>query len=127
MSDFGDAAEAAIIQHLTGEATWGAVAQLYLQIHDGAPGEDGLANVNSDFGARAAVSWGAEAGGVAATDTDVELVNGGAGVSTASHVSYFDALTGGNCEFQGPMTTPKDIDPGDTLRFLAGALTIAAQ
>lgn len=127
MADFSNATESAIVQHITGEAVWTPPAGMFLQLHSGDPGEDGTANVETDFGARQDVTFGPESGGVAASTTQHEFVNGGVGSITVTHVSYHDAVTAGACVYKGAVTTPKAVAAGDTARFLAGQLTIGAE
>jgi len=42
--------------------------------------------------------------------------------STVTHVAYYDAVTGGNRLFQGPLTANKTLTAGDTLSFAVADL-----
>ena len=54
----------------------------------------------------------------------IEFPEASATWNTASGVVIADAATGGNVFFYGNLTTPKQADNGDTLRFKSGELEI---
>lgn len=132
MVDFSDFTESAIIQHITGEATWAAVATVYAMVHTGTPGEDGTANTQINFGGRQLLSFAAEAGGVAATDADVEWTNSSGGGVTITDISLWDGAgsgdppTGANCLFTGNLTASKLVPDTEIFRIPSGSLDIAA-
>lgn len=99
-----------------------AVAQVYVKLHTGDPGENGTSNVAGET-TRKAASFGAASGGVCTSDADVNWTS----VSTAetiSHVSFWDASTNGNCLGSGALTASKTVAVGDTLSIPSGSLTL---
>lgn len=99
-----------------------AVANVYVKLHIGDPGEAGTANAAGET-TRQEATWGAAASGAVANDAAVEWTN----VSTAetySHISLWDNLTAGNCVWTGAMTTPKAVNAGDTFRFPIGDIDV---
>ena len=134
MADLSNASESAIVQHIIGEATWGVLAGQFLQLHDGAPGEDGTANVLASMGGRIDVSAGfaAESGGAASTDTAYEWTNGSGGNVTVSHISQWttagtgDPPTGGVCVMIGALTASKVVPDTEVFRLPSGSYTVQA-
>ena len=132
MADFTDATESKIIQHIVGEATWTAPAGTFVQLHDGDPGETGVANVLADMGGRLSATWDAEAAGVAALAADLEWTNVSGGSVTVSHVSVWDTAgtgnppTGGECVMKGALNTSKVVPDTEIFRLEAGNLTLGA-
>lgn len=133
MVAFANYAESAIIQHMVGEATWGAVSTVYVMVHDGDPGEDGTLNTLASMGGRKAASWASESGGTASTDADIEWTNGSGGSVTVSHISLWDAAgsgdppTGGNPLMIGALSASKVVPDTEVFRLPSGQLTIGAQ
>lgn len=100
-----------------------AVAQPYVKLHTGDPGETGTANAAGET-TRKALSVGAASGGVVTSDADLTWTNVAAS-ETISHVSVWDAASGGNCLWTGPLTVSKSVTAGDTFQILSGALTVS--
>lgn len=95
-------------------------ANLYLALHTGDPGEAGSANEVGAVGGyvRKAITFTA---GYLNT-AEVSWTAAGAGLGTITHVSLWDASSGGNCWRKGAMAASKTIADGDTLRFGAGTI-----
>ena len=100
-----------------------AVAQVYVKLHTGDPGEDGTANAAAETD-RVAGSFTAAASGAVSNDAVIEWL-AVAATETYSHVSFWDASTGGNCLWTGALTTPKAVTAGDNARFPIGDLDVA--
>lgn len=100
-----------------------AIAQVYVKLHIGDPGEDGTANAAGET-TRKAASFGASSGGVGTSDALIEWTN----VSTTegyTHVSFWDAAAAGNCLGSGGITSPpKNVTAGDTFQIPSGSLTL---
>jgi hypothetical protein len=132
MSDFANATESDIVQHMIGEATWGAVTNVYAMVHSADPGEDGTANTLASFGGRQILSFAAESGGSAATDADVEWTNGSGGSETVTHVTLWDGAgsgdppTGDVCLMVSALTASKAVPDTEVFRITSGSLTAAA-
>jgi hypothetical protein len=100
------------------------IAQSYVKLHVGDPGEDGTANAAGET-TRKAASYGASSGGTATSDADLTWTN----VSTAetySHVSKWDNSTAGNCLGSGALTANKTVAVGDTFVIPSGSLTFTS-
>ena len=75
--------------------------------------------------ARKAVTFAAASGGTSATNATVTFDTASANWGTITHVAVMDALTSGNVLFWGAVTTPKNIESGDTFQVSSGNLTIS--
>lgn len=126
MTDFSNAVESSIIQHIIAEATWAAPTTVYVQIHNGDPGEDGTANIIASVGGRKLASFAAESGGSASTDADLEWTNGTGGSITVSHISTWTLITGGICTMVGDLTSSKVVPDTEVFRIPSGSLTLSA-
>lgn len=100
------------------------VAQPYVKLHIGDPGEAGTANAATET-TRKSASFGASASGTATTDALLEWLTV-AGSETYSHISLWDASTAGNCLGSGALTTPKAVTAGDTFQIPSGSLTFTS-
>lgn len=100
------------------------VAQAYVKLHTGDPGETGTSNAAGET-TRKAQSFGASSGGVCTSDADITWTN----VSTSetySYVSLWDASTAGNCLGSGALTASKAVVAGDTFVIPSGSLTFTS-
>ena len=120
--------------HLLRTGSWTKPSELWVALHTGAPGADASANqVSGGAYARAQLDP-ADANWTAET-TDGESKNAaaitfpapsGANWGSITHVSVWDASTGGNSLLQGALTTPKTVNDGDPApSFPIGDLDIA--
>jgi hypothetical protein len=99
-----------------------AVANTYLQLHTGDPGEDGTANVATE-NTRQAVSFNAAASGSMASSAAVTWTN----VSTTeayTHWSMWDASTTGNALWYGALSSTASVTAGDTFQITSLTLTL---
>jgi hypothetical protein len=101
-----------------------AIAQVYVKLHIGDPGENGTSNAAAET-TRKAVSFGASVSGTAISDADVTWTNV-AGTETISYISYWDHVSAGNCLGSGPLTSSQAVSAGDTLQALTGNLTFTS-
>lgn len=69
-------------------------------------------------------SWASAAGGSIATSADVNFPTAGASWGTITHVALFDAVSGGNMIWHGPLSVSKVIGAGDIFRMASGQLTL---
>ena len=99
-----------------------AVAQPWVSLHDGDPGEDGANEVNGGSYARQSGSFGAAASGAVANDADIEFAD--MPTVTVTHVGVFDAETDGNFLWGGALTASKALTSGDTARIATGELDV---
>jgi len=104
-------------------------ATVYLSAHTADPGEAGSASEVSGNGyARVAVTFSAPTDGVFPTSADATFpAAAGGNWGTITHFAIWDASTAGNSLFKGALSASKVIDDGDTLKFVAAALTVSMQ
>ncbi|MBK8909224.1 MAG: hypothetical protein IPM60_15490 [Rhodospirillales bacterium] len=98
----------------------------YVSLHTADPGEDASgAECSGGSYARQAGSFGAASGGSCANDAEISFDFTGYGAQvTVTHFGIWDASTAGNLLYKGALTASKTVDPGDTVRFATGQLTV---
>ncbi len=101
-----------------------AVPQVYVQLHTADPGENGSNSIAAE-NTRKAVTFAASSAGVSANNANVTW-NGVAGSERIRFISYWDAVTAGNCLATGPLTGFRDTIAGESFQFLTGALTFTS-
>jgi hypothetical protein len=99
------------------------VAQPYVKLHTGDPGEDGLL-LPATEATRKALSVSAAVAGAVTSDADLTWTSVAAS-ETYSHVSVWDAAAAGNCLWSGPLTASKAVIAGDTFTIPIGSLTVS--
>jgi hypothetical protein len=107
-----------ILDSIFSDAAWTPPAASYLQLHTGDPGPAGTANVSS-FGSRVALTWSSASGGSKALSASVQITSSWSGTSpeTITHVSYWDASTGGNFIVSDQVTAAITITTGQALNL----------
>lgn len=108
-----------------GEATDLPVTTPYVKLHLGDPTDDGSGSPAAET-TRQAASFGAASGGVSTSDADITWTSVSAS-ETYSHISLWDASTGGNCLWHGALTASKAVNSGDTFTIASGDLTISLE
>ena len=90
------------------------LANRYIKLHIGDPGEDGTANAAGET-TRKLITGAASANGVFTSVADLAWVAVST-TETLSHVSLWDAVgpAGGNCLWSGALTVAKAVTAGDT-------------
>ncbi len=88
------------------------VAAVFVKLHTGDPGEAGTANPAGET-TRKVVTFAAPSAGACASNVDVgwTLVSTN---ETYSHASLWDAVTGGECLWTGPLDEAKIVLAGDS-------------
>jgi hypothetical protein len=87
----------------------------YAKLHKGDPGEEGTSEAAGET-TRKEVTWGAISVGEVAASNEPEWTN----VSTEetySHISLWDASSGGNCLGSGALEASKSVKVGDTFKL----------
>lgn len=124
MTALSNYAESQVIKWLM---TGGAVTRpsaWYVALHTADPGETGAsAELSGNGYARQSATFTEDTNGLVDNDADVTFgpnttVNWGA----VTHVSVWDAVSGGNCLYKGPLSSSVTININDSLRIAAGAL-----
>jgi hypothetical protein len=122
-----DATADAILDHITGQATWTAPAGVFVKLHTGDPGAAGTSNASAET-TRPEATFGTPASGGGVSNTvAVSWTNwpGGADGEAISHFSLWDASTAGNFLWSGALAAPKTMATGETLTFAVGDLDLA--
>lgn len=122
MTQLSNYAENEIADWIAGNGAPGTVTSVFVKLHVGDPGEDGTGNPATHT-TRVEASFGAASGGAVSNDADIEFDSLSA-QETITHVSLWDASTGGNCLAYGALGTPQDVNVGGLLRIPAGDLDI---
>lgn len=99
-----------------------AVANTYVKLHTGDPGEDCTGNAATHT-TRVEATWGAASSGAVANDAAVTFTTLAA-TETISHISIWDNLTAGNALWYGALTAPRSVTAGDTLNFAIGEIDV---
>jgi len=118
-----DYAENKIADHLLGTTAWTVPSQVYVKLHIGDPGEDGASSAAGET-TRQAASWSSASSGSASLSGTVSWTS----VSTAetyTHVSLWDAASGGNCLASGAMGSSVAISSGYNFNLTAMTVTIS--
>jgi hypothetical protein len=105
-----------------GNATAYSIATPYIQLHTGAPGTAGTANVATET-TRKLVSFGAAAGGVISNDTAIVWTNI-AGSQDATHWTLWTAAAAGTFIGSGTITA-NAYTAGDTYTIPIGDLDVS--
>jgi hypothetical protein len=96
----------------------------YVQLHTGAPGANGTANVSS-VTTREAQTWGsASAGAVAATGTPTWASWGGVNGEVVTDISHWSASTSGTFGHSVQLTAPVTVHTGDTIELTSDTVTL---
>jgi hypothetical protein len=112
-----------ILNALCSDTAWTPPVAFFVKLHTGDPGASGTANAAGNT-TREAATFASASGGSKTTSADVAWTS----VSTAetySHVSFWDASTGGNFIASDNLVTPRTVAVGDPFTIPAGSLTVA--
>lgn len=100
-----------------------AVANVYVKLHTGDPGEAGTSNAATET-TRQGVTFAAASGGSMDSNADVAWTNVST-TETYSYVSLWDDSTAGNCLWSGSLTSPVSVNAGDNFTIPSGDLTVS--
>ena len=115
-------AELKILEHLTGKTAWSMPATVYIKLHTGDAGEDGVTNAATNT-TRQAASWAAAASGSIAINASITWTNVST-TETYSHWSAWDASSAGNCLWSGALSSSASVTAGDTFQITALTLSL---
>lgn len=120
--------ETALLNHIRGSTSFTQPSGLYVGLFHASPEDDGsgLASEVSGGGyARQAIIFGIPDDGRIANTGTIEFTNiNGASNTPITHIGIFDAQSGGNLLFHGPLLTPKNIVEGGDAQFAPGSIGI---
>jgi hypothetical protein len=120
MSAMTDYLENAWLNTLKGTSF--SVSTVFVKLHIGDPTETGAANPAVET-TRKAVTLGTVASGIVTNDNDIDWT-GVSNTETYSHISVWDALSGGNALMKGALTAPVPVTAGDNFSIVAGDLAL---
>ena len=98
---------------------WTPPAIVYVRAHTGDPGATGVANASAQT-TRYATSWAAAASGLINISGTPEITLNAS--ETITHVSYWDAPTGGNCMWTAQASVSKAGVANDIIRITTAQL-----
>lgn len=99
-----------------------AVANSYVKLHTGDPGEDGTANAATET-TRKLVSWSSASSGSKASSATLSWTNVAA-TEVYSHWSLWDNSTAGNCLWSGSLSASASVTAGDTFEITSLTLSL---
>lgn len=95
----------------------------YLSMHTADPGATGASEASGTGYARQVLTFGAAASSQAKNSSATSMTPSAA-LGVLTHVAIWDALTGGNMLYSGPLTAAVTHTAGVTLSFAINALTV---
>jgi hypothetical protein len=124
-----DFLELKLLDHSLGTTSYTKPTNVYLALFtsatsDAAGGTE-VSTAGGSLYARQAVTFSAAASGSATHAADIAFPVAGASWGTITHIALFDAATGGNMLWHGPLNASKAIGSGDQFRMPAGQLTVS--
>jgi hypothetical protein len=127
MSSLTDYAEKLVLDWLMTTGTATRPTTWYIGLFTAAPSDAGGGTEVSTGGyARQAVAFNAAAspGGTTSNSGAVSFTAAGANWGTITHFAIFTASTAGNMLWEGPLTSSRVINDGDTLTWNIGSLNL---
>lgn len=114
----------AMLNALCRSVAWTEPAAFYIKLHTGDPGADGTANPFGDATRKEATFSAAAADGTITTSADINWTNVTA-AGTVSHVSFWDASSGGAFLGSDDLATSRVLAIGDNFTILAGDVDLS--
>jgi hypothetical protein len=112
-----------ILNHLRGGTSWTAPSGLYVKLHTGDPGASATANAATETTRQQATFGDAASGGAISNTSQIQWTTVAAS-ETYSHVSLWDASTGGNFIWSGALASPVAVTAGGTFTIAIGDLDL---
>jgi hypothetical protein len=124
-----DFLEAAIINHVLRNVEYVRPTTVYVGLFTVAAGETGGGTeVSGGSYARQAITFAAPSqvgGGAKTTNSgDITFPTASGDWGACSDMGIFDAVSGGNLLYFGPLDVPKTVLNGDTIKFSSGQLAV---
>jgi hypothetical protein len=118
--------EGLILTHVltTSTAAFVTTTAVYGSLHTGDPGETGTGNPLASC-ARFPIHFSVPASSTSVNDEAASVVASATG--TITHMALWDgsATNTANCLWYGSLTTPKNVNAGDTINLASGALAVS--
>lgn len=126
MAAMSDYLENAILNATLRGQAWTPPATVYLALYTSDPTDTKTGTeVTGGAYARQTIAFNAPLNGAASSTADVLYPIATAGWGTVTHIGIFDAATGGNLLYHGPLTNTKTIATDDQLKLAAGDITVS--
>jgi len=122
MSNASDYSENEIADWIGANGAPGAVANTYVKLHIGAPGENGTSNPAAETD-RVEATFDPASGGVVALTATVSWTSVAA-TETYTHFSLWDNISAGNCLGWGALTGSVPVNAGDNFDLTALTITV---
>jgi hypothetical protein len=100
-----------------------AIADRYLKLHTGDPGETGAANAAGET-TRQSITGAAAVAGTFTSVNDLAWVNVAA-TETYTHATIWNDATAGDCLWVGAFGTPRSVTAGDSFTIPAGSMIVS--
>lgn len=113
-----------ILNALCRNQAWTQPAAFYIKLHTADPGAAGATAAFGDATRKAATFSAAAADGTITTSADINWTNVSA-AGTVSHVSFWDASSGGVFLGSDDLATPRTLAIGDNFTILAGDVDLS--
>lgn len=113
----------ALLDALCRSVTYSDPAAFYVKLHTGDPGAAGASNAAGETTRKQATFSAASAGAIT-TSADIVWTNV-ASSETYSHVSYWDASSGGTFLGSAALAASKIMTAGDTFTIIAGDIDLS--
>jgi hypothetical protein len=107
--------------HICDVAPYTAPADLYVKLHTGSPGASGTSNAAAET-TRKVIVFGSSSSGGTISNTSAITWTGAAATETITHVSIWDASSGGNCLATGSLAVSVNVLSGGTIPIPIGEL-----
>lgn len=120
---FTDSQKNAMLDSFAGATNYTGTTTFYVQLHIGAPGAAGTSNVATET-TRKQFSFSAASAG-ATSNTDQEDWTSYPATETVSHVSFWDASSGGTFLGSDDLASSQAITTGETFRIRVGDIDLA--
>jgi len=129
MPGFSDYWENEVLDHLFDKGVYTPPAALYVALSTADLGDDGADAAEPAAGSYARIEtsnadWAGASGGAVCNADAIEFAKATSGWGTITHFALYDAALGGNLLAYGPLTEPRTVTAGDTIRFAPGDLTV---
>jgi hypothetical protein len=114
-----------VLDGITRTGSFPTAGTLYVKLHTGDPGSAGASNSSANT-TRGALTFGSAAsGGVATATAFPTWATWASGSETLTHISLWDASSGGNCLWTVALAASKAITNGDSFTLSSVTLTIS--
>lgn len=113
-----------VIDHNLRGQSYTAPANVYLQLHTADPGSTGTSSVSAMATRKAATLSAASGGGTVLTNDVTWNISAR---ETITHVSLWDASSGGNCLLTAELEESKNVFSGDTFQLPMLSVSIPSE